>query len=132
MAPKKRILIVDDFAIMRKVLANMLGTIGYQDVDDVADGEQALEYLRRTKYDLVICDLLMEPMRGSQLARMMRQDQILATIPFVIISADSSSEVQSEVQALGIDAFLLKPFTAIQLQACLAGIFDRRELVRSA
>src|SRR6478672_189444 len=106
MAHTKRILIVDDFAIMRKVLANMLGTIGYQKVDDVADGALALEYLRRTKYDLVICDLLMEPLRGSQLARMMRQDRILAAIPFVMVSADSSSGVKSEVQALGIDAFL--------------------------
>jgi two-component system, chemotaxis family, chemotaxis protein CheY len=132
MAHTKRILIVDDFAIMRKVLANMLGTIGYQVVDGVADGAQALEILRRNKYDLVICDLLMEPLRGSQLARMMRQDRLLVAIPFIMISADASEEAQAEVDALGIDAFLLKPFTAIQLQTCLTGIFDRRELARRA
>ncbi len=132
MAHTKRILIVDDFAIMRKVLANMLATIGYQVVDDVSDGVQALELLRRTNYDLVICDLLMEPMRGSQLAEMMRRDRVLAAIPFVMISADTSVAVQSEVNALDIEAFLLKPFTAIQLQACLSRIFERRELARSA
>jgi two-component system, chemotaxis family, chemotaxis protein CheY len=132
MAHTKRILIVDDFAIMRRVLANMLATIGYQAVDDVSEGALALEYLRRTKYDLVICDLLMEPMRGSQLVQMLRQDRGMAAIPFVMISADSSPAVRSEVQALGIEAFLLKPFTAIQLQTCLSGIFDKRELALSA
>ncbi len=115
-----RILIVDDYSTMRRVLTSMLHAIGCRDVDGAADGAQALSLLRQKDYGLVICDLHMEPMSGAEVARIARANPATAQIPFVMISADSRPETRVMIDGLKIEAFLLKPFTATQLHACIA------------
>jgi two-component system, chemotaxis family, chemotaxis protein CheY len=114
-----RILIVDDYSTMRRVLTSMLHSIGCREVDSASDGPQALAQLRQRHYCLVICDLHMEPMSGAEVARLARANPATANVPFMMISADSKAETRVLIDGLKIEAFLLKPFTATQLQSCI-------------
>ncbi|HEX9005180.1 MAG TPA: response regulator, partial [Blastocatellia bacterium] len=81
-----KILVVDDYATMRRIVRNLLTQIGYTDVDEAGDGVTALQKLRESKYGLVIVDWSMEPMTGLQLLKEIRADQKLSGTPFIMVN----------------------------------------------
>ena len=87
-----RILIVDDYKTMLRIIRNLLAELGFKNVDEATDGSTALETLRSKKYDLVISDWNMEPMTGLDLLREVRADEQLKPMPFIMVTAESKTE----------------------------------------
>ncbi len=111
-----RVLVVDDYVTMRRILRNLLSQIGYADVDEAADGIAALHKLRESAFDLVISDWNMEPMTGLQLLKEMRADAKLAHLPFIMVTAESKTENVIAAKQAGVNNYIVKPFSADTLK----------------
>ncbi len=107
-----KILIVDDFATMRKVIRNLLKQIGYENIVEAEDGVMALAELRSQKIEFVISDWNMPNMTGIELLREVRADESLSKTPFLMVTAESLKENVVEAVKAGVDNYIVKPFTA--------------------
>lgn len=114
----RKILIVDDYRMMRRIIKNLLGQIGFPagQVDEASDGVEALQKIREQKYDIVLCDWHMEPMHGYEVLSAVRKNPEIAKTPFIIVSAESNTKEIIRAQKLGITAYLLKPFNVATLR----------------
>lgn len=111
-----RILVVDDFSTMRRIIKNILLEIGYHNVEEAEDGNVALQKLKAGKLDFVITDWNMPNMSGLELLTAIRQDAALMAIPVLMVTAEAAKEnVISAVQA-GVNNYIVKPFTAAVLK----------------
>jgi two-component system chemotaxis response regulator CheY len=117
------ILIVDDYATMIRILRNLLGQLGFANVDDATDGSGALTKLRARQYGLVISDWNMEPMTGYDLLREMRADPALAATPFIMVTAESKTENVIAAKKAGVNNYIVKPFNAQTLQSKIEAVF---------
>jgi two-component system chemotaxis response regulator CheY len=117
-----RVLVVDDSATMRKIIAKGLHQAGYPcEVVEAGDGTNALEALRGADFDLVLCDINMPGMDGLALVRNARADAtIAAELPIVMITTEGGLEKVEEALASGATDYLRKPFSAEQLEAKIA------------
>ncbi len=120
-----RILVVEDFATMRRVIRNLLNDLGYANISEAEDGLSALPMLHNQRFDLVITDLLMPEMSGMELLRAMRADRGLCHIPVLMITADAQREKIIEAARAGVNAYIVKPFTAAMLESKIQQIFRR-------
>ncbi|HUH65762.1 MAG TPA: response regulator [Syntrophales bacterium] len=109
---KIKILVVDDFATMRKVIRNLLKQSGYENVTEAEDGVAAMGVLRSTKVDFVISDWNMPNMTGIELLRAVRADSDLAAMPFLMVTAESLKDNVVEAVKAGVSNYIVKPFTA--------------------
>jgi two-component system chemotaxis response regulator CheY len=112
-----RVLVVDDYNTMRRIIRNLLNQIGYSDVDEAEDGAAALEKMKENKYGLVISDWNMEPMTGYELLKEVRSDDGLKTTPFIMVTAESKTENVVAAKKAGVDNYIVKPFNAQTLQS---------------
>ena len=120
-----RILIVEDFATMRRVIRNLLHDLGYANICEADDGMTALTLLHNQCVDLVITDLLMPTMGGMELLRAIRADRQLRATPVLMITADAKRERIIEAAHAGVNAYIVKPFTAAVLDSKIRQIFRR-------
>jgi two-component system chemotaxis response regulator CheY len=111
-----KILVVDDYATMRRIVRNLLTQIGFTDVDEAGDGVTALAKLRESKFGLVISDWNMEPMTGLQLLKEVRADSKLANTPFIMVTAESKTENVIAAKQAGVNNYIVKPFNADTLK----------------
>lgn len=113
------ILLVDDFQTMVRIVRNLLKQVGYENVDDAADGGAALAKMRENekKYRLVISDWNMQPMSGCEFVQRIRADEALSQTAFVMITAESSVASVMNAKKAGVDSYLVKPFNDQTLQA---------------
>ena len=110
------VLIVDDYKTMLRIIRNLLKQIGFENVDEAADGTEALGKLRTKRYGLVISDWNMSPMTGLELLQAVRADAKLETIPFIMITAESKTENVVAAKQAGVSNYIVKPFNAETLQ----------------
>jgi two-component system chemotaxis response regulator CheY len=108
---KIKILVVDDFATMRKVIRNLLKQSGFENVVEAEDGVLALKELKSTKIDFVISDWNMPNMTGIELLRAVRADGDLSKLPFLMVTAESLKENVVEAVKAGVNDYIVKPFT---------------------
>ncbi len=120
-----RILVVDDFATMRKVIKNLLRQTGYQNVTEAEDGVAALKELRSEKIDFVISDWNMPNMTGIELLRAVRADSELSSLPFLMVTAESLKENVVEAVKAGVSNYIVKPFTAEVLSEKIEKIIEK-------
>ena len=120
-----RILVVDDFATMRKVIKNLLRQIGYQNVTEAEDGVAALKELRSQKIDFVISDWNMPNMTGIELLRAVRADSELSSLPFLMVTAESLKQNVVEAVKAGVSNYIVKPFTAEVLSEKIEKIVEK-------
>ena len=118
-----RILIVDDYKTMLRVIGNLLRQLEFSHIDEALDGSEALAKLRMAKYDLVISDWNMEPMNGLDLLKQVRADPKLAGIPFIMVTAESKTENVVAAKQAGVSNYIVKPFNAETLGKKLATVF---------
>ncbi|HEV2180412.1 MAG TPA: ATP-binding protein, partial [Gemmatimonadaceae bacterium] len=111
-----RILLADDNADLREYAARLLRRRGW-DVEVVADGQAALDAVRRRAPDLVLSDVMMQRMDGFELLDALRSDSSTSTIPFILLSARAGEEARIEGLDAGADDYLIKPFSARELLA---------------
>jgi two-component system, chemotaxis family, chemotaxis protein CheY len=119
------ILVVDDYQTMIRIVRNLLHELGFENVDDAADGAAALAKLRQRAFGLVISDWMMEPMSGLELLRQVRADPKLQALPFIMITAENRKERVAQAQQAGADGFIVKPFNAEALSARIAAVMAR-------
>ena len=117
------ILVVDDYQTMRKILRNLLAQIGYENVDEAANGEEALGKARSTTYGLIISDWNMAPMNGLDLLLRIRALPGYTDTPFMMVSAESKTDNLIAARKAGVTAYLMKPFTGASLKAKLDPLF---------
>ncbi len=111
-----KVLVVDDYNTMRRIIRNLLSQIGYHDVDEAEDGSSALAKLRRGSYGLVISDWNMEPMTGYELLKEVRADEKLKHLPFIMVTAESKTENVVAAKKAGVNNYIVKPFNAATLE----------------
>lgn len=117
-----KILIVDDYKTMLRIIRNLLAELGFKNVDEAADGSEALETLRSRKYDLVISDWNMEPMTGYDLLKEVRADEQLSPLPFIMVTAESKTENVVAAKKAGVNNYIVKPFNAATLRSKLSAV----------
>jgi two-component system, chemotaxis family, chemotaxis protein CheY len=117
------VLVVDDYNTMIRILRNLLKQLGFQDIDDAADGTAALAKMRTKRYGLVISDWNMEPMTGYDLLKEVRGDPRLARTPFIMVTAESKTENVIAAKKAGVNNYIVKPFNAQTLQTKIEAVF---------
>ncbi len=116
------ILIVDDYKTMLRIIRNLLKQLGFNNVDESADGATALQKLRQKDYLLVISDWNMEPMTGLRLLKEVRTDNKLKAMPFIMITAESKTENVVAAKEAGVSNYIVKPFNAATLKQKLSTV----------
>ena len=117
------VLVVDDYNTMIRIIRNLLKQIGFEDIDDAADGSAALARMREKKYGLVISDWNMEPMTGYELLKEVRADPALSKTPFIMVTAESKTENVIAAKKAGVNNYIGKPFNAQTLQSKIEAVF---------
>ena len=120
----KRILIVDDFATMRRIARLILQSLGFTNVEEAEDGKEALVSIRNQRFDLVLSDCNMPNMNGLELLSTLRQDSELHDIPFIVMTSSDQKESLLEMVKAGASDYIEKPFQADALKAKLAKYLD--------
>ena len=127
-----RILIVDDFSTMRRIVRNLLREIGFGNFDEAEDGVQALQKLQGSPFDFVVSDWNMPNMQGIDLLRAIRADAQLRHIPVLMVTAEAKRENILEAAQAGVNGYIVKPFTAETLREKLDTIFKRLQAAQGA
>ena len=110
-----RILVVDDFSTMRRIVRNLLKDIGYSNTDEADDGARALQKLKAEHFDFVLSDWNMPNMTGIDLLRAIRADEAIKHLPVLMITAEARKENIIEAAEAGASGYIVKPFTAATL-----------------
>ena len=119
-----KILIVDDFATLRMSLKGILEQLGYSEIDEAEDGQEAVAKLKEKDYNLIISDIDMPVMNGFELLNYVRKDDNLKDIPVIYITAEAEREKIVESIKAGLDAYITKPFSISTLQQKIDNIFN--------
>ena len=117
------VLIVDDFATMRRILKNILRQIGFTNIYEADHGKSALNMLKKQKFDLILCDWNMPEMSGLELLNKVRSDNELKGIPFVMVTAEAQKNNIIEAVQAGVSNYVVKPFTAETISGKLKKVF---------
>jgi two-component system, chemotaxis family, chemotaxis protein CheY len=118
-----KILVVDDFSTMRRIIKNLLQELGYSNITEADDGNTALPMLKGGQFDLLITDWNMPGMPGLDLLKHVRADERLAKLPVLMLTAESKREQIVEAAKAGVNGYVIKPFTAATLSEKLQKIF---------
>ena len=117
------ILVVDDYRTMLQITCDLLGQLGFRDIDEAHAVEAAVQMVRSQSYKLIVCDWLMAPMTGLDLLRDVRVTPGGANTRFLMVSAEAKRERIAAAKRAGADAFLVKPFRAPALKSAIDEIF---------
>lgn len=122
-----KILVVDDFSTMRRIIRNLLRDLGFNNIEEADDGNSALPMLRSGKYNFLITDWNMPGMNGMELLKEVRADESLKSLPILMVTAEAKrDQIVSAAQA-GVNGYVVKPFTAAVLKDKIEKIFERIE-----
>ena len=116
------VLIVDDYKTMLRIIRNLLKQIGFNNVDEASDGNEALSLAMGKKYGLIISDWNMEPMTGLQLLKAVRGNDSLKQVPFIMITAESKTENVIAAKDAGVNNYIVKPFNADTLRTKMGAV----------
>lgn len=117
-----KVLIIDDHRTMLRIVRGQLKQLGFENIDEAQDGGQALRKLRGDDYGLVLSDWNMEPMSGLELLKAVRADSVMKKTPFIMVTAESSTDHVVAAKKAGVDNYIIKPFNADTLKAKIAAV----------
>lgn len=120
-----KILVVDDFSTMRRIIKNLLKDLGYTSVQEADDGSTALPMLQQGDFDFVVTDWNMPGMQGIDLLKAIRADDSLKHLPVLMVTAEAKKEQIVAAAQAGVNGYVVKPFTAATLKEKLDKIFER-------
>jgi len=120
-----KILVVDDFPTMRRIIKNLLKDLGFENVDEAEDGVLGLEKLRNGSFDFVVSDWNMPNMDGLAMLSQIRSDPALAMLPVLMVTAEAKKENIIAAAQAGANGYVVKPFTAAILEEKLNKIFEK-------
>jgi len=122
-----KILIVDDFSTMRRIIKNLLRDLGFDNTQEADDGTTALPMIKSGGFDFVVTDWNMPGMQGIDLLKEIRSDSALAGLPVLMVTAESKREQIVEAAQAGVNGYIVKPFTAQTLKEKIDKIWERIE-----
>jgi two-component system chemotaxis response regulator CheY len=120
-----KILIVDDFSTMRRIIKNLLRDLGFTNTQEADDGLTALPMLKGGDFDFLVTDWNMPGMTGIELLKEVRADDKLANLPTLMVTAEAKKDQIVEAAQAGVNGYVVKPFTAQALKDKIEKIFDR-------
>ncbi len=120
-----KILVVDDFSTMRRIVRNLLGDLGYANITEADDGKTAWPILQAGSFDFVVTDWNMPGMTGIELLRQIRGDARIGKTPVLMVTAEAQREQIIEAAQAGVNGYIIKPFTAVTLKEKIDKIFQR-------
>ncbi|GKS59211.1 two-component system response regulator [Nitrospira sp.] len=121
--PNMKILIVDDMSTMRRITKNFLKQLGFNNLEEAENGQDALTKLRAEAYGFVVSDWNMPVMTGIEMLRAIRADEKLKPLPVLMVTAEAQKENIVEAAQAGVNNYIVKPFTAETLQEKINKIF---------
>ncbi len=122
-----KILIVDDFSTMRRIIKNLLRDLGFNNTSEADDGNTALPMLQAGDFDFLVTDWNMPGMEGIDLLKAVRADEKLANLPVLLVTAEAKKEQIVEAAQAGVNGYVVKPFNAATLKEKIEKIFERIE-----
>lgn len=120
-----KILIVDDFSTMRRIIKNLLRDLGFNNTSEADDGQTALPMLKTGEFDFLVTDWNMPGMDGLDLLKAVRADENLSSIPVLMVTSEAKREQIVVAAEAGVSGYVVKPCTAITLKAKIDKIFER-------
>lgn len=120
-----KILVVDDFPTIRRIVRNLLKELGFTNVDEAEDGAMGLAKLKAGSYDFVISDWNMPNMDGLQMLQAIRADAALSHLPVLMVTAEAKKENIIAAAAAGASGYVVKPFTAATLDEKISKIREK-------
>lgn len=120
-----RILIVDDFSTMRRIIRNLLGELGFEHMEEADDGATAMPLLESQEFDLLVLDWNMPGVPGIDVLKWVRAHERLSAMPILMVTAEAKREQIVEAAQAGVSGYVVKPFTAETLKSKLERIFER-------
>jgi len=120
-----KILIVDDFSTMRRIIKNLLRDLGFTNTQEADDGLTALPMLKSGDFDFLVTDWNMPGMTGIDLLKAVRADDKLSATPVLMVTAEAKRDQIIEAAQAGVNGYVVKPFTAQALKEKIDKIFDR-------
>jgi two-component system, chemotaxis family, chemotaxis protein CheY len=121
--PNMKILVVDDMSTMRRIVKNILKQLGFNNLEEAENGQDALAKLHADTYGFVVSDWNMPVMMGIDMLRAIRADEKLKTIPVLMVTAEAQKENLMEAVKAGVSNYVVKPFTAETMQEKINKIF---------
>jgi two-component system, chemotaxis family, chemotaxis protein CheY len=121
-----RVLVVDDFSTMRRIIKNILRQLGFNNIVEADDGTTAWEVLNKDRIEFVVSDWNMPKMTGIELLRKIRSSEEFADMPFLMVTAEAQQENIIEAVQAKVSNYIVKPFTAETLGQKIDKIFEKR------
>jgi two-component system chemotaxis response regulator CheY len=123
------VLVVDDFATMRRIVSNLLREAGFKHLVEAEDGVEALRKLEAGNFQFVVSDWNMPKMTGLELLKSVRSSEHLKHLPFLLVTAEARKENIVEAAHAGADGYIVKPFTGATLKEKIQAIYTRKALL---
>ena len=120
-----KILIVDDFSTMRRIIKNLLRDLGFNNTEEADDGNTALPLLQKGEFDFLVTDWNMPGMTGIELLKAVRAEDKLKNLPVLMVTAEAKRDQIIEAAQAGVNGYIVKPFTAVTLNEKIEKIFER-------
>jgi two-component system chemotaxis response regulator CheY len=120
-----KILVVDDMSTMRRIVKNILKQLGFSNMEEAENGQEALQKLRAESFGFVVSDWNMPVMPGIEMLRAIRADEKLKHIPVLMVTAEAQKENLIEAIQAGVNNYVVKPFTAETMQEKINKIFNK-------
>ena len=120
-----KILIVDDFSTMRRIIKNLLRDLGFSNTQEADDGLTGLPMLQSGSFDFLVTDWNMPGMTGIDLLKAVRADERLRDLPILMVTAEAKRDQIIEAAQAGVNGYVVKPFTAAVLKETIEKIFER-------
>lgn len=119
------ILVVDDFPTMRRIVRSLLKELGFTNVEEAEDGQDALNKLRAGSFQFVVSDWNMPNVDGLEMLKQIRADAALKELPVLMVTAEAKKENIIAAAQAGASGYVVKPFTAATLEEKLNKIFEK-------
>ena len=120
-----KILVVDDFSTMRRIVKNLLRDLGFTNTAEADDGSTAWPMLQSNDYDFLVTDWNMPGMTGIELLKKVRADDRLKNLPVLMVTAEAKRDQIVAAAQAGVNGYVVKPFTAAALKEKIEKIFER-------
>jgi two-component system, chemotaxis family, chemotaxis protein CheY len=119
------ILVVDDFPTMRRIVRSLLKELGFTNVEEAEDGQEALGKLKGGDFEFVVSDWNMPNLDGLEMLKQIRADDAMKVLPVLMVTAEAKKENIVAAAQAGANGYIVKPFTAATLEEKLNKIFEK-------
>lgn len=130
--PKTKVLVVDDMLTMRKIVTKILRELGFTDISEAQDGQEAWEKTKTGNFGLIVSDWNMPNCTGLEFLKRVRGDQNLAKTPFILVTAEAEGHQVAEAIKSGVDQYVVKPFSKDSLKLKLESAHKKISAKKSA